>query len=86
MYGEIKSAWKLADTTYTLNVTIPPNTTANIVLPSVSGLITESGNNIYTVPEISNIQKSSAGMQLTIGSGDYTFVYTYKPTVPVVKH
>lgn len=86
MYGAIKSAWSIADSTYTLNVTIPPNTTANIVLPSVSGLITESGNNIYTVPEISNIQKNNTGMQLTIGSGDYTFVYTYKPTVPVVKH
>ena len=84
MYGQIKSAWGITDTTYTLNVTIPPNTTANIVLPLVSGLITESGNNIYTVPEISNIQKSSTSIQLTVGSGDYTFVYTYKP--PVIKH
>jgi alpha-L-rhamnosidase len=86
MYGEVKSAWKLADSTFTLNVTIPPNTSANVMLPWVSGLVTESGNNIYSVAEISNIQKSASGVQLTIGSGDYTFVYTYKPVVPTTKH
>ena len=85
MYGEIQSAWALSKTDLTLDVTVPPNTTATLVLPWATGLVTEDGNNIYTIPQISDIQKAGNTLQLTIGSGSYKFAYTYKPTIPVVK-
>ena len=86
MYGEVKSSWSLNNDIYTLNIIVPPNTTANVVLPWVSGYVTESGSNIYSLAEITNIQKTNTGLQLSVGSGTYTFSYTYKNTTPVVKH
>jgi alpha-L-rhamnosidase len=86
MYGEVRSAWSLANSILSLNVIVPPNTTATVILPSVSGLITEGGNNVYSVPDISNIKKTGTSLQLTIGSGSYSFAYTYKPPVIIIKH
>jgi alpha-L-rhamnosidase len=65
-----------------MDITVPPNTTARVTLPATSGLITESGVNIYTVPDITNIDKVRGNeIQLTVGSGTYHFAYTYKPVI-----
>ncbi len=45
-YGVISTAWKLDDSKFTLEVTIPPNTTATIRLPD--GKSHESGSGTYT--------------------------------------
>jgi len=85
-YGTIRSAWNIAPgNIFTMDITVPPNTSARVTLPAASGLITESGTNIYTVPNITNIDKMRANeIQLTVGSGTYHFSYTYKPVV--IKH
>jgi alpha-L-rhamnosidase len=59
-------------------VIVPPNTTAQIVLPSVTDQITESGLDINTEKEITGIQKIGNDAQLNVGSGTYHFVYTLK--------
>lgn len=78
LYGKIKSAWTIDNGIFTLDVTVPPNTTARIVLPSVTDQITESGLDINTIKEITNIIKEGADEQMNVGSGAYHFVYTLK--------
>lgn len=80
-YGEVVSGWHLDDSMINMDITVPPNASARVTLPFVSGLITEGGSNIYTVPDISSIDKTGNSLQLTIGSGTYHFSYTYKPVV-----
>jgi alpha-L-rhamnosidase len=51
VYGLIKTDWKIEDGMFTLNVTIPPNTTATIFLPSENyhaPIKVGSGNHRYT--------------------------------------
>ncbi|MBN2156732.1 MAG: hypothetical protein JW776_11885 [Candidatus Lokiarchaeota archaeon] len=50
-YGKIRSSWKLENGIFTLNVVIPPNTTATICLPDGSEKISiGSGSYKYTCP------------------------------------
>ncbi|TSD63307.1 Bacterial alpha-L-rhamnosidase [Inquilinus sp. KBS0705] len=78
MYGKVKSAWSIVDGIFTLDVIVPPNTSAQIVLPSVTDTVTEGGLDINTVKDITNIQKAGNDEQLNVGSGTYRFVYTLK--------
>jgi alpha-L-rhamnosidase len=82
-YGTIRSAWDIgANNAFTMDVTIPANTTARVTLPSTSGLITESGVNIIHDPDITGLDKiGNNEVQLTLGSGTYHFAYTYKPVI-----
>ena len=82
-YGTIRSAWNIAPgNILTMDITVPANTSARVTLPATSGLITEGGTNIYTVPDIHNIDKIGVNaIQLTVGSGTYHFSYTYKPVI-----
>ena len=43
MYGPIKSAWQIQGDTFTLKVTIPPNTTATVFVPSDKEKFTKEG-------------------------------------------
>lgn len=81
MYGTVTSSWALANNVLMLKVVVPPNTLANIILPAVNGLVTEGKDNIFASQYISKIQPSGTGIQLTVGSGEYNFSYTYKPAV-----
>ena len=63
-YGELISDWKLENGTFTLNVTIPHNTTATITLPE--GEITENSGLIFKF--------NGKGKSAETGSGTYTFV------------
>ncbi|MGN8069430.1 alpha-L-rhamnosidase [Mucilaginibacter sp. SG564] len=78
LYGKVKSAWSIDNGIFTLDVIVPPNTTAEIVLPSVTDQITEGGLDINTIKEITGIQKIGNDEHLNIGSGTYHFVYTLK--------
>lgn len=78
LYGKVKSAWSIDSGIFTLDVIVPPNATAEIVLPSVTDQITESGLDINTEKEITGIQKIGNDEHLNVGSGTYHFVYTLK--------
>ncbi|MEZ2338637.1 family 78 glycoside hydrolase catalytic domain [Mucilaginibacter sp. RCC_168] len=78
LYGKVKSAWSIDNGIFTLDVIVPPNATAEIVLPSVTDQITENGLDINTEKEITGIQKIGNDEHLNIGSGTYHFVYTLK--------
>lgn len=71
LYGTIASKWKLDGGKLKLEVTVPANTTARIVLPgAASASVTESGKAVQTTAE----GKDAA---LQVGSGNYVFEYAY---------
>jgi alpha-L-rhamnosidase len=57
---------------------VPPNTTAHVILPSVTDQITESGLDINNEEEITEIKKVGNDEQMNVVSGTYHFVYTLK--------
>ncbi|MDO4547707.1 MAG: family 78 glycoside hydrolase catalytic domain [Clostridia bacterium] len=69
-YGEVKSGWKLEGKSITVEVEIPFNTKAEIILPDCDGKkVLENGSSIE-------------GSRFTRGSGSWT--YTYEPTFETI--
>ena len=74
--GTIAVSWRKDNDTFTLDVTIPPNMTASIILPKqYAGVITESGTTVWehgkrnTVPGIKRITAGIDGVILETGCG-----------------
>jgi alpha-L-rhamnosidase len=65
-HGKLACAWKLEDGIFTATITIPPNTTAEVVLP-VAGPIQEDGSPLGGNPGVLAVE----GNRLTLGSGTY---------------
>ena len=73
--GEIATAWTYRDGTFTLNVTIPANTTATVVLPTPDANgITESGHPLAQAEGVKIERALADRTVLEIGSGRYSFV------------
>jgi alpha-L-rhamnosidase len=70
-HGKLASAWKIEGDQFLAEITIPANTTAEVVLP-VRGEIRESGAKAEGRPGIREVN----GKQLTLGSGTYQFSAT----------
>ncbi len=68
MYGEIRSSWRRLKDKMEVDITIPVNTTATVVLPYAEECSLPS--------EAENISHSGCGMTFKIGSGEYIFRYT----------
>jgi alpha-L-rhamnosidase len=68
VYGKIVSEWKGTPTgPFSLRVTIPANTSAQIFLPTMSGAhVTEDGNPVESKPE-------TGTNMVRVGSGTYDF-------------
>jgi hypothetical protein len=72
--GLIGSAWQFTNETFTLNVTIPVNTTAEIHVPTTNAsAITESGVLAESSPGVSYVGMSNGAAIYDIGSGSYSF-------------
>ena len=67
-HGKLACSWKIEDGKFLAEVTVPPNTTAELTLP-VKGEISEGGSPAAGRPGISDPK----GNQLTLGSGIYHF-------------
>lgn len=77
-YGKIRSSWSLDGDRGTLDVTIPVNATATVVIPSgKTDQIEESGNPVTNIPGILDIEAEENRVRLRIGSGDYSFNFSY---------
>jgi alpha-L-rhamnosidase len=77
VYGTISSHWKANGKQVTLDVVIPPNTTAKVYIPADNANgITESGKAISGKSKIQILEKEKGNMVLSIGSGTYRFQYT----------
>jgi alpha-L-rhamnosidase len=73
-YGEVASGWARKDGKLIINIKIPVNTTATIILPvaSISG-VTESGSQLASVKELTDVRSESGRITMKAGSGEYRF-------------
>ena len=82
-YGTIKSYWKMENGKFLLNVEIPANTTATVLIPGENaGDITESGK---TIDRSLVKGKDDGYISLTLGSGRYQFSTVINNQPAVVK-
>ncbi len=72
--GTIRSQWKLDDGQFSLEVTIPANTTATIHLPTNDpASILESGQPLQDITSVKLIQATNGLASIAVGSGTYKF-------------
>lgn len=72
--GEIKSSWTLEGKVYSLNISIPPNTTAEVWIRSSAGsVVTESGKDVKKIKNIEMLPPADGYTIVRVGSGDYQF-------------
>jgi alpha-L-rhamnosidase len=73
--GTIATFWKRAGNRLDLDVTIPPNTTATVCVPTTdSAGVTESGRPIKRASGVKFLQEENGTVDFEIGSGTYRFV------------
>jgi alpha-L-rhamnosidase len=73
--GRITTSWKREGSQLSLEVTIPPNTSATVAIPSgPQREITESGKPLTQAHGVVLVQKSPNNTLVRIGSGTYRFV------------
>ena len=74
IHGRIVSDWKLEDGRFSLEVTIPANTTATVYVPARSaGDITESGKPLSEAPGVKFLRVEGDRVVLAVDSGSYRF-------------
>jgi alpha-L-rhamnosidase len=74
MHGRIATAWKLDAGRFTLDVTIPPNTTATIHLPNATTeRTTESGTPLANATGIGATKQDGSTLRIEARAGSYRF-------------
>jgi alpha-L-rhamnosidase len=72
--GRIISSWKIEGDRITLSVTIPPNTTARVYVPtSDPDSVTEGGKPAAQAEGVKGLPEEAGAAVLEIGSGSYEF-------------
>ncbi|WP_128657773.1 alpha-L-rhamnosidase, partial [Paenibacillus sp. 598K] len=76
MYGELVSAWRReADGSISLEVSVPVNTTAELLVPAALAKIAEQGGTAGRIDGLLAVSEQASGegwqTRLTLGSGDY---------------
>ncbi|HET7119889.1 MAG TPA: family 78 glycoside hydrolase catalytic domain [Solirubrobacterales bacterium] len=71
--GEIVSDWLRDEGRFRLAVTIPPNVTATVVLPSLGGALLEGGKEAAAAEGVASVQEIDGNWRAEIGSGSYVF-------------
>ncbi len=78
-HGQIASKWALKDERFTLDVEVPVNTTATIVLPTAAAVgVTEGGRPVASSPGVTAAGVVNGAVSYRVGSGRYTFVVPKK--------
>nr|WP_263327663.1 alpha-L-rhamnosidase [Neobacillus sp. Marseille-Q6967] len=76
MYGKIVSSWNITEEEVWLEVHVPVNTTAEIILPNTRLMdVLEGGLPIAVSKGIFSQTEGQKGVRLEVGSGVYRFVY-----------
>jgi alpha-L-rhamnosidase len=69
LYGTVAAAWRLQSSRLVLNVTVPPNTTAEVTLWDTNvDHVQESGR------PVSGAVQHGQDVVVTVGSGNYAFM------------
>ncbi|WP_338533657.1 glycoside hydrolase family 78 protein [Paenibacillus peoriae] len=79
VHGTIRSAWrKRDDGSVEMEVVIPANTMAEVVIPtSGGGHILESGKSLDQMDGLCGMKQTGQGVTLLLGSGNYSFHFSY---------
>jgi hypothetical protein len=73
-YGPIKAAWKKDNNQFSLEVSIPVNTTATIYIPASSvSAVMESGTPVSKIKELKPLGVKNGKVLIRVGSGNYHF-------------
>ena len=82
-YGLIATSWRSATNSFTLDVTVPVNTTASICLPVTdSHFILEGGQPVANAAGIRFEQVTDGATVFRVGSGQYHFQASLKSSTP----
>jgi alpha-L-rhamnosidase len=83
LYGLIVSNWKCENGSFHWKVSVPPNSTATVYIPTNdAGSVTESGQNIQRNNHVKFIRMEDNAAIYEIGSGDFDFSSTYLKSKP----
>jgi alpha-L-rhamnosidase len=75
IYGEITSHWRIEDDYFNWNITVPPNTTATVYLPTREGTqITESGTDAGESESVMFLRREADAAVFEVEAGEYSFV------------
>jgi alpha-L-rhamnosidase len=75
-YGRVASHWTRTDTSFILEIEVPPNTTATVRLPHASAdAVREGGNPVSISGGISGVKQEGDSAVIEVGSGHYAFTY-----------
>ncbi|MFC1542158.1 alpha-L-rhamnosidase C-terminal domain-containing protein [Candidatus Latescibacterota bacterium] len=75
IYGMIEDEWSIKDNSLELNVTIPPNTTATVFVPSATeDGITESGKPVGNSEGVTFLRMENGAAVFSLESGKYRFI------------
>ncbi len=81
--GPISNAWTYAASTFNMSVDVPPNTTAQIWVPTTNAsAITESSVSAASSPGVTFVGVSNNAAIYNVGSGNYTFSSPFTLVVP----
>jgi len=74
LYGRVESGWARGDGGLKVNVTIPPNTEAEVHLPAASAAaVTEGGKALGEAEGVSGVRQAEGEVVVTVGAGVYRF-------------
>jgi len=74
MYGRVASGWKITEGKFTLNVEVPPNTTATVRLPGARlEQVTEGQKPLVGRTDLLGARQAGDAALADIGSGRYSF-------------
>jgi alpha-L-rhamnosidase len=74
LYGKIAASWKRDGRSFTLAVSIPPNTTATVWVPATDAAsVTESGRPVARARCVKFLRTEGGSALFEIESGDYVF-------------
>jgi alpha-L-rhamnosidase len=77
-YGQVSSAWYIAEGRFALTVEIPVNTRATIRLPGAGGeTVTEGGTALGDAAGVGTVQTDGEDLRVEVGSGTYRFEYPW---------
>lgn len=79
-YGTIRSEWRLSDGRLILNIDVPPNTTATVVVPTDNpASVTESGQPVTMAASVHFVSAANGTAVYEVGSGHYQFSSPWSP-------
>jgi alpha-L-rhamnosidase len=78
LYGTVTSGWSIKDGVITVEITVPPNTTATITLPDAAGKqITEGKTTLDRAKGIRAVTTEGGNVKFAVGSGTYAFSWQW---------